>query len=537
MTRGAGSLAVAALLMLPAIGAGQSSERILVLPFENVSRDNRILWLSEAAAVLLADDLNALGAVAIEREERRIAFDRLQLPQAAALTDATVIRIGELVGASQIITGTLQLEGEELVVDARRIALDTARAHRVPAERGAVRDLFAVFDRLARAILPGPSRSDPTTNEHPPVAAFENYIKGLVAETPSVAIGYFNAALLADPTFARPRLALWEAYTNRGEHERALAAVRLVSPQSPLARRAMFLIGLSYLDMQRFDDAFEMFEELAELDLSASVLNNLGVVELQRPGSPQPKNAAYYFQRATELDQNHPDSFFNLGYASWLLGDVRSAVYWLRETVRRDPADGEAHYLLGLALAADGSATEANRERELALRLSSDYAEWEKLPAPRRVPDGLERVRYDVELPGARWVEDALAAAGQRDQREAAAFYLDRARRAFQENRDRDAAGDVSRSLFLDPYQAEAHLIAARIHLRGGRPSQAIDALKISLWSAETAEARATLADAYFEAGDVRSAREEAERALKLDPNSVAARRVLEQAVPEPTPR
>ena len=50
--------------------------RILVMPFENVTRDGRIFWLAEAAAVLLADDLNALGASAITREERRQAFER-----------------------------------------------------------------------------------------------------------------------------------------------------------------------------------------------------------------------------------------------------------------------------------------------------------------------------------------------------------------------------------------------------------------------------------------------------------------------------
>ena len=68
--------------------------RILVVPFENVARDGRIFWLTEAAAVLLADDLNALGASAITRGGRHQAFERLQVPPAAALTDATVIRIG-----------------------------------------------------------------------------------------------------------------------------------------------------------------------------------------------------------------------------------------------------------------------------------------------------------------------------------------------------------------------------------------------------------------------------------------------------------
>ena len=38
------------------------------MPFENVTRESRIVWLGEAAAVLLADDLNALG---VERDHAR----------------------------------------------------------------------------------------------------------------------------------------------------------------------------------------------------------------------------------------------------------------------------------------------------------------------------------------------------------------------------------------------------------------------------------------------------------------------------------
>ena len=68
------------------------------MPFDNVKREGRIFWLGEASAVLLADDLNALGVDAITREERRQAFERLQVPSAATLTDATIIRIGQLVG-------------------------------------------------------------------------------------------------------------------------------------------------------------------------------------------------------------------------------------------------------------------------------------------------------------------------------------------------------------------------------------------------------------------------------------------------------
>ena len=72
----------------------------------------------------------------------------------------------------------------------------------------------------------------------------------------------------------------------------------------------------------------------------------------------------------------------------------------------------------------------------------------------------------------------------------------------------------------------------ARIHLRGGRVQEAIDALKISLWSAETAEAHMVLAQAYLESHDRSAAHAEAERALALDPASGESKRILERSSP-----
>jgi len=509
--------------------AAQSSERILVMPFENVSRDGRIVWLGEASGVLLADNLNAIGLDAITREERRRAFERLQVPPAASLTDATVIRIGQLVGASQVVVGTVQMDGDDLVVRARSIALEAGRVRVTASARGPVRDLFATFERLTAQFSAQGARAAPDANrEHPPIVAFEGYIKGLLAETPATAIGYLRVCLTADPTFERARLALWEVYQEKGEYENALTAVSSVAPGSRWGRRARFLAGLTQLQLKRYDEAFRSFDVLAETAPSATALNNLGIVQIRR-GTAQPHPAAYYFNRAAETDPAEPDYFFNLGYASWLERDMSAAVHWLREAVRRNPADGDAHYILGVALQSGGGVAEANREKELARRLSSTYAEWEKRSGSDVVPRGLERAKNDLELRSARRLEGTLSASGQRDQQALAKFYLERAARLHALENDREALAEVNRALFLAPYEAEAHLLVGRIHLRGGRIREAIDALKISLWSEESVAAHVALGDAYLSVKDSVAARAELERALILDPSSADARRLIEK--------
>lgn len=521
-----------AVFAAPTVLYGQTT-RILVMPFENVTRESRIFWLGEASAVLLADDLNALGANAIAREERRQAFDRLQVPPVASLTDATVIRIAQLVGASQVIVGTLEMQGDALVVRARSIALEAGRVQETATENGPLPDLFGIFERIARQLTATAETAVAAPDQsHPPIAAFENYIKGLLAETPATALNYLSAALQADPAFDRARLALWEVHDEQGDHARALAAVTPMPAASPWLRRARFLAGLSQLNLKRYDEAFATFKELSDARPTATALNNLGIVQLRRGGSVEDGLPTYYFGKAAEADAAEPDYFFNLGYAYFLERDTQAAIYWLREAVRRDPTDGDAHFVLGAALTVAGQAPEAAREKELARRLSSTYGEWERRPAAEQVPKGLGRVKKEVELPHSRRVEETLANSGQRDQQDLASFYLDRGRRLFEQENDREAILELNRALFLAPYHAECHLLIGQIHLRNGRARDAIDALKISLWSQEGVPAHVALARAYVEVKDPAAARTEAERALALDPSAADAKQLLEGLPP-----
>ena len=503
--------------------------RILVMPFENVKREGRIFWLGEASAVLLTDDLLALGANAITRPERQAAFERLQVPPAAALSDATVIRIGQLVGAAQIILGSLELDNDTLIVRARSIALDTGRVKTDVTVRGPIQQLFETFHQIARQIAPSTRSTDEVLRLQPPIAVFENYIKGILAETPATAINYLNAALKEQPTFDRARLALWDIYAEQNDHQKALAAVTPVPDDSPWSRRARFLAGLSQLNLNRYDEAFATFKALADAQATPSALNNLGVVQLRRGSTPQTGQPTYYFNKAAEADPDDPDYLFNLGYAYWENRDPQAALYWLREAVRRNPADGDAHFVLGAALAAAGNTSEAAREKELAKRLSSTYEalDKEKRPGADTVPKGLERVKSDVELPHAERIEKTIATSEQRDQAELAQFHLDRGRRLFRDENDREAVVELNRALYLSPYLAEAHLLLGRVHLRTGRLHDAVNALKISLWSAETADAHAALGEAYRQSNDPTAARGEAERALTLDPSSAEAKALV----------
>ena len=262
------------------------------------------------------------------------------------------------------------------------------------------------------------------------------------------------------------------------------------------------------------------------------MLNNLGVVQLRRGATPQTGEPVFYFNSAAEGDPADADYVFNLGYAYWSNRDPQAAIYWLRETVRRNPADADAHFVLGAALAAAGHATESTRERELARRLSSAY-EPNKRPGGDAVPKGLERIKNHFELPHAGGIVTRLTTTEQREQAELATFYLERGRRLFEQENDRGAVVELNHALYLSPYLTGAHLLLGRIHLRNGRVHDAIDAFKIVLWSGETAEAHVALGEAYRQAKEPDAARAEAERALALAPASVEAKALLRRLAPQ----
>jgi tetratricopeptide (TPR) repeat protein len=521
---------------VPSVAAQTSSgPRILVIPFENTRHDARVFWLSEASAVLLADELNARGLGAIGRDERVRAFEQLHLPLSASLSRATIIKVGHLVDATEIIVGTFTVDGDSLKVDAHSLRIDVGRLQPDVSERGPLTDLFGIHERLAQRLAP--DARAPARAVRPPLDAFENYVKGLIAESPAAQATFLETAVTQYAGYDHAELALWGVRTDQGDYTAALAAVRRVPSTSPLSRRARFLAGVSLLDLKRFDEAFEAFKTWLDAGAgpstagaaTAAALNNLGVVQIRRGGSPQVGSATYFLTKAADADPGDADYLFNLGYAYVLERNSQGAIYWLREALRRNPSDADAHYVLAAALLASGSTVEAEREKALARQLSSRYEELERRAAADKlpVPKGLERVRTDVDESHGLRPEQAIVNTAQREQRELATFHLDRGRRLYQREQDTEAMAELRRAVYLSPYEAQAHLLIGRIYLRTGRPREAVDALKISIWSEDTAPARIALAEAYVKLQNGPAAREQLERALVLDPNSADAKRML----------
>ena len=128
--------------------------RVLVMPFAAEADPQApggaaaARWLSEAASVLLSDGLSARGVGAVPRDDRVAVFDRLQLPMSFPLTRATTIRVGDLIGASEIIFGEIRA-GAEVTVRARTIRLATGKHLPDTVGTAAFTEMLPLFARIA----------------------------------------------------------------------------------------------------------------------------------------------------------------------------------------------------------------------------------------------------------------------------------------------------------------------------------------------------------------------------------------------------
>lgn len=513
--------------------------RVLVMPFSAQVEPGApggggaAIWLGEAASTLIVEGLVTRGVGAMSREERVTAFERLNLPMTSALTRATTIRVGELIDASEVVFGEVRL-GERLEIRARLVRLSTGNELAAVEHQGELPDIFQVFEVVSERIASQTGRLRPARPAPAPLAleTFESYLKGLVAATPAAQQRFLETAVRQAPTDPRILMALWDVYAAQGDHERAIASANAVSPDASAYRQARFAVALSMIELRRFDGAWQALTAIYNSERAAAVSSLLGVVQLRRGTPPGGNTPATYFRRAVEEHPENTDYLFNLGYAHALAGNSTDALRWLREVVRFDAADGEAHRVMSAVLVAAGRTTEAQRELELARLLGSTGDDAQAFVLSAQVPEGLERTPAAADLSSATVRRTVVGGPAQRDQEATAQFHLTNARRLLADDRDRDAVSELRRAIYLSPYEEEPHRLLGGVHQRAGRLTDAIEEYTVALWCRETAAGRVALGEALLESGQREAAHREAARALVLDPSSAEARALAGRATP-----
>ena len=226
----------------------------------------RLHWLGEASAVLLADELNARGVSARSRATSACARSRsCTCRSRRSLSRATVIKVGAARRRRRGRSSARSvLDGDDADAStAHSIRLDAGRLQPEVTERGQLDRSVRPLRAARAAARAARRRADPPRALRPPLDAFENYVKGLLAESPAAQATFLEAAL-RDPRRSIARG--WRCGTSgptQGDHAAALAAARAVPAE--LAARSHARVSspaMSLLELKRYDEAFETFKAL-----------------------------------------------------------------------------------------------------------------------------------------------------------------------------------------------------------------------------------------------------------------------------------
>jgi tetratricopeptide (TPR) repeat protein len=369
-------LGILALSGLPAL-----ADTAVVLPFWNASdvrqndarknlRHNNLDWIGESIADTVREALGTRGLLLLDRDDINDAFHRLGLRELAALSQASVIKLGEELDAEQIVYGSFEFTPAapapgaansgatppvrgSLRISARII--DLKHLHQGPefAETGALEDLATLQAHLAwRALALLAPKLAPPESEFRSVRvtvrldAQENYIRGLLSRDADQKEKLFLQATRLDARFADPCYRLGQIHYQRKDYRQAALWLEKVGNEDLHYREARFLLGLALFQTGDYAGAQKEFQTIAGIVPLSEVYNNLAASESRRNQA----QAIDDFRKAVEGDPSDPVYQFNLGYSLWKKGEFSGAAEHFRVVLDHTPDDQMATLLLGRCL-------------------------------------------------------------------------------------------------------------------------------------------------------------------------------------------
>jgi tetratricopeptide (TPR) repeat protein len=469
---------------------------LLVLPFENNSAKANLDWISDAVPEILNRRLASAGFMPIGRDDRLYALDHLGLPESFQPSRASAIRLAQTLDANYVIVGTFSAVGSRFSATAQILNIDTLHLSAPIEEQADMTHLLEVLSslswRIAKQIDPQFAvaqssfvAADPDLN----LAAFENYVRGLVETSRDLRIRRLKEAVRLDPAYTPALFALGKVYFANQQYELAATTLGSLPKDAPSAREADFYRGLAYLYIGSYVKAEDAFAFVSgELPLP-EVVNNQGVAASRRG-----KDASALFMQAVAADPDDPDYQFNLSLALSRKNDIPGAERAIEQALKLRPQDEEA------------------RTFAAALRARAQHTSSEQKNA----------------APANAHANVAYAPPSSDD-----AAPLERVKRTFNEASFRQAAFEMEqmeamRLATLPPAKHAAALAEAGTRfLSQGLILEAEREFQAALQTdSGNAAAHAGMAMVREREGDADTARTEAEASLKLQPN-VAAYLVL----------
>jgi len=518
----------------------------LVFPFENVGTTPRLDWIGAGLEELSIQRLSAAGQQVFSHEGRLDEMDRAGLPSNAKLSRATMLHIAQDLDADYVVFGNFTSDGTLLTVNARALRVNPVALLPAIRESGPLDSMMNLHTRLTWRLLTTIDRKFPLNLAEFSklqrvlyLGAFEQYIRGLLANDDETRIRDLKEAVRLEPNWPDPAFSLGQVYFTRNDCASALPWFARVPPTNERSVEAIFATGVCHLRLNQPDKAEKLFTKLQQ-DLKQNmasgadlpeILNNLALA-FARQGKITAALPA--LARARDLDPDEDDYPFNLGLLSLQNNDLTAATAQFREAADREPDNAEDRAFLIYSLERAGKKDEATEARNTAfetfgpnglpaLKLDGKADSFAKY---QRVNSELDTTALRMQL--ATPPATGPAAAESATPVDPAVAHLRRGRQELGAGQLDTAEKEFRAALAADPKNALAHRELADIYRRGGKLDEAVQELQTSLALRDSATARVMLARIYLEQKKPQLARVEVEKAVKLAPNYTEARQLLE---------
>jgi tetratricopeptide (TPR) repeat protein len=330
------------------------------MQFHNHSPYRDLNWVGEGVADTLINELAAAHHIVLDRGERGEAMRRLSLKPDADFTRATLIRLGQAVGADYLCFGEFevtlppgdtQLKNSSIRVAAQFVDMRKLRDGPELSEAGKLSELSRLEEHLAYQSL---KYLQPTADlqfdrflapgKVIRLDAQESYVRGLLSSNREQRQKWFLQAAAIDSKYVGPAFELGKLQLEQKQYGGAMDWFRRVPPKDPNYPEARFKLGLAAYGAGQPAVAAECFREVAKTFPLSELYNNLGVAEMSINQA-----AADDFRRALESDANNRTYLFNLGAALYKAGKYDEAVGALQKVADGGKDDADASALLAHA--------------------------------------------------------------------------------------------------------------------------------------------------------------------------------------------
>ncbi len=330
---------------------------VAVMTFVNITREPADDWIGTGIAETVSSDLKNIHGLTVIGRAR--VFDALRnLASNASLDESLAIDIGRRLGATWVVVGGFQKMGDLVRITANFVEVATGTVRRTVKVDGRVGDIFALQDKIVyelsqglNLVLRGTEVAEIERKETQSVEAYESFARGMMnlrlASRDSIerAIAAFETATRHDPEYALAWAALGGAYSLKGSF---LSLRDLIERAIEIERRALAI------DPDLAD---------AHTWLGASFLN-LGRTD----------DAIAAIRDAIRLEPDNGQAHQALARAFWVgKGDFAAAIPEFERAIELNPEAGYSYLQLGLLLAWEGNFARAEEICRRAVELQDQY--------------------------------------------------------------------------------------------------------------------------------------------------------------------